>query len=175
MGNFNNRSTGWIFLQIKSRLITFSALSMMLIFSASCLAQQAPQSDEMIIKEKVDGFFEALEKQDTVLFKSLLFTNGQIWVARNSTGPDNYSTRYFHEDIKTFDPNKIIEETPLSYDIKIHKNIAVAWVPYELSISGKFSHCGIDVFTFIKAGGEWTIVNATYTIEPDGCDELKHK
>ena len=175
MGNIISTPTGLASLSIKGRLITRSFLPIVLFFNLTCLAQQAPQSDEMNIKEKVDTFFEALEKQDTVLFKSLLFTNGQIWVAKNSTGPDNYSTRYFHEDIKRFDPQTVIEETPLSYDIKIHKNIAVAWVPYELSISGKFSHCGIDVFTFIKAGGEWKIVNVSYTIEPDGCDELKPK
>jgi len=45
----------------------------------------------------------------------------------------------------------------------------MAWVPYTLSISGKFSHCGVDLFTFIKTDKGWKINNCTFTIEPNGC------
>ena len=69
--------------------------------------------------------------------------------------------------------NTVIEERPLSYEIKIHNDIAIAWVPYTLSLSGKFSHCGVDVFTLIKTGDGWKIVNASYSVEPDGCAALK--
>jgi len=75
--------------------------------------------------------------------------------------------------IKKFNPNRVIQESELAYDINIHDKIAVAWVPYTLSINGKFSHCGIDVFTFLKTQEGWKIVNVSYTLEPDGCDELK--
>jgi hypothetical protein len=67
----------------------------------------------------------------------------------------------------------VIEERPLLIEIKIHNDIAIAWVPYTISVGGKFSHCGIDVFTFLNSKEGWKIVNTTYSIEPDGCAELK--
>lgn len=67
----------------------------------------------------------------------------------------------------------IIQEKLLSSEINIHQNIAVAWVPYTLSLSGKFSHCGIDVFTFLKTLEGWKIVSTVYSVEPEGCADLK--
>jgi hypothetical protein len=67
----------------------------------------------------------------------------------------------------------VIEEKPLSYEIKIHNNIAMVWAPYTLSLSGKFSHCGVDVFTLLKAAEGWKIVSTVYSVEPDGCTVLK--
>ena len=45
---------------------------------------------------------------------------------------------------------QVIQEKMFSAEIKIHEQIAMAWVPYELSISGKFSHCGVDVLPYSK-------------------------
>ena len=45
--------------------------------------------------------------------------------------------------------------------------------PYEFWIDGKTSHCGIDVFSFIKVGDEWHVANSTWTVEPDACPELR--
>jgi len=64
-------------------------------------------------------------------------------------------------------------ETPLSYEIKIHQGLAMAWVPYEFHVNGKFSHCGVDVFTLIQTQDGWKIVSAAYTIEQEGCIEKK--
>jgi hypothetical protein len=67
----------------------------------------------------------------------------------------------------------VIEEKPMSYDIKVHSNIAIVWAPYTLSLSGKFSHCGVDVFTLLKAADGWKIVSTVYSVEPDGCASLQ--
>ena len=60
-----------------------------------------------------------------------------------------------------------------SAEIKIHEQIGMASVPEELSIIGKFSHCGVDVFALFKGNDGLRIVNIYYTIEPNGCAELK--
>ena len=77
--------------------------------------------------------------------------------------------------IKKFNPNRVIQESELAYDINIHDKIAVAWVPYTLSINGKFSHCGVDVFTLLKTIHGWQIVNLTYSLEPDACNSFKER
>lgn len=133
----------------------------------------AQDPEEKVIIKKVDQFFEALEKQDTVLFKSLFANNVQIWSVIKRQDSVKYSMRYFQEDIGRFNPNQIIQEKPLDYEIKIHHKIATAWIPYTLSVNDKFSHCGIDVFTFFKTSQGWKIINLSYTIEPNGCEEIQ--
>ena len=57
--------------------------------------------------------------------------------------------------------------------VLVRGSIAVVWAPYEFWIDGKTSHCGIDVFSFVKVGEAWHVANSMWTVEPDACPELR--
>lgn len=154
-------------------MIHLTLLVASFIMAVPCFSQESHSSDTQAVKQRIDDFFEALETQDTTLYKTILFTDGQIWAVKQEGDSIKYSMRHFRDDITRFNPEVIIQETPLDYEIKVHQQVAVAWVPYTLSISGKFSHCGVDIFTLIKTQHGWKIVNASFTIEPNGCQALK--
>lgn len=141
-----------------------------LMLGLTAIAQDDHALDERIIKEKVDQFFMALEKQDTVLLKKLWFQEGQVWTIDNTTQPRTYSMRFFKEDLKRFDPKIVLQERALSYEIKIHNGMAMAWIPYEFHVNDTFSHCGVDIFSLLKTEGEWKFISASYTVEKEGCD-----
>lgn len=127
------------------------------------------QSEKQIIREKVNLFFKALLTQDTVLYKTLVEPEGQIWVSRQP-GDSIRQLRSFTDDIrKLADPQKHFDERPLRFKISLQGNIAVAWVPYEFYLNGAFSHCGTDVFTFLKAADGWKIVSTVYSVAKEGC------
>jgi hypothetical protein len=138
------------------------------------LAQHNDEAEKKIILKKVELFFQSLEKQDTALYASLFMPSSQGWSVRirNDSVILN-SWRNADRVKRLINPSAIVQEKILSYEIKIHQQIAMAWVPYTLSISGKFSHCGIDVFTLLKTTDGWKIVSCVYSIEPDGCDDIK--
>ncbi len=149
-------------------------LFILITLSLEAFAQKKHTLEEKEILLKVQQFFDALEKQDTVLFKSILLMDGQTWAISEKENTVKYSMRQFRDIMKTFiNPARIIQERMLSSEIKIHDRIAMAWVPYTLDISGKFSHCGIDIFTMLKTSEGWKIASAAYTVEPDGCEALK--
>ncbi len=145
----------------------------LIMVSANCFSQNASKKDEIKIKKIVNQFFESLNKQDTILYKKMLLLEGQVWSINNTLEPSSYSMRFFRDDLRTFDPKEILEEIPFSYDIKIHDGNAMAWVPYEFRVNGKFTHCGIDIFTLTKTNDGWKIINASYTRNLKGCSELK--
>ncbi len=136
---------------------------------------QTPTQEEQSVKKVLDDFFQALEKQDTLLFNKVVFNSGQIWSIRQYGDSIRYGMRTFKDDVHLFNPEAIISESPLDYEIKVHEQIASAWVPYTLSVNRKFLHCGIDVFTLLKSNEGWKIANITFTMEPDGCDPIKRK
>jgi hypothetical protein len=57
--------------------------------------------------------------------------------------------------------------------VLVRGSIAVVWAPYEFWIDGETSHCGIDVFNFVRIDGAWTVSNSMWTVEPNACDELR--
>jgi len=145
-------------------------LLIIMAISIDSFAQKKPSLEEKEILLKVNQFFDALETQDTVLFKSILLMDGQTWAIFEKENTEKYSMRQFRDFMKTLiNPSRIIQERMLSSEVKIHNRIAMAWVPYTLSISGKFSHCGVDIFTMLKTSEGWKIATAAYTIEVEGC------
>jgi len=143
-------------------------LFILFLTSINSFAQEKQNIEEKEILLKVQQFFDALEKQDTVLFKSILLSNGQVWAISEKENAAKYSMRQFADFMKTLiNPARIIQERMLSSEVKIHDRIAMAWVPYTLDISGKFSHCGVDLFTLLKTNEGWKIATAAYTIEQD--------
>ncbi len=48
--------------------------------------------------------------------------------------------------------------------------VAQVWMPYDLYLGDKWSHCGVDTFTLMKSEGRWRVAALVYTIEqPPAC------
>lgn len=145
-----------------------------MLFSATVgFAQVRADGEHAEIKRIVDQFFIALEKQDTAMFGTMLYKNAQVWVVRKKDGKLKNTVSTFGADLWSLNPKFIIREKALDYDIKIHNDIAIAWVPYDVYVNDKLAHCGIDAFTFLRSEDGWKIVNCSYSAEPDGCESIK--
>jgi len=168
----NRQSITWYSRFPKSILL----LSLLFASSVSGFSQKGVKADKDLIAEKVNQFFEALENQDTTLFKRIIHPRGETWAVKEEADSIRISVRSFEDRLKKFiNPEYIIQERAFDMEIKIHQQVAMAWVPYELDISGTFSHCGVDIFTLVKGNDGWKIATLAFTMEPDGCDELRKK
>ncbi|MBK9106570.1 MAG: nuclear transport factor 2 family protein [Saprospiraceae bacterium] len=166
----NCQSIAWYSRFPKSILL----LSMLFAFSASVYAQRSDKSDKDLIQEKINAFFESLATQDTMLFKSVTLPGGQTWAVKTVADSVRISMRSFEDRVKKFiNPDQVIQERAFDFEIRIHHQVAMAWVPYTLDVSGRFEHCGIDIFTLVKNKEGWKIVTLAFTMEPEGCDEIK--
>lgn len=147
-------------------------LILALVVSFDCFSQQTVENEVESVKGVVNQFFESLEKQDTVLLKEVAFMEGQIWTVNNTVSPAKHRMRFFSDDLKSFNSKNFYHEEAYRMEIKIHEGMAMAWVPYEFRLDGNFSHCGVDVFTLVKRGEKWKIINLSYTVDKEGCEEM---
>lgn len=53
--------------------------------------------------------------------------------------------------------------------VLVRGRIAILWADYDVYVSGKFGHCGVDAFTLLKTGAGWKISGIQYTSETQGC------
>lgn len=141
--------------------------------SFNCFSQETQKSEVEAVQTVVNKFFKSLAKQDTVVLKEVAFMEGQIWTVNNTVSPARHRMRFFKDDLKTFKSNNTFYEEAYIMEVKIHQGMAMAWVPYEFRLNGEFSHCGVDVFTLVKEAEKWKIISLSYSIDKDGCEELK--
>ena len=144
------------------------------LFVISLYGYSQVETEEAAVKQVVNQFFQSLENRDTVLLKQVAMVNGQIWTLVERGMTLKITMRLFQNDISRLTAFPEVKEIPYSFQIHVHEGIAVAWVPYEFRREGEFSHCGVDVFTLMKVDKQWKIVTVAYTVEEEGCEELKN-
>lgn len=64
---------------------------------------------------------------------------------------------------------QIWDERIHKYDINIDGPLAIAWTPYSFYVDDTLSHCGVNVFTFVKQESEWKIRQIRDTRKKEDC------
>jgi hypothetical protein len=131
--------------------------------------------EETAVLAVMDRYLAAISAKDVTAMAAMQTPDGMTYRARAVDGgawdvvarPNSYWV----------DPSKVDahshREVAWSPTVLVRGAIAVVWAPYEFWIDGKTSHCGIDVFDFVKIDGAWRVSNAAWTVEPNACQELR--
>ncbi len=124
------------------------------------------QSEEKIIIEIVQQFFDAMESRDTAMAKSVLISEGQFFSIRenNSNIKINKTTHsnFIKKLTTSTEPIREIMHDPV---VLIHKQVAIVWTKYEFYKNEEFSHTGVDAFSLLKTSDGWRIAGIIYNIE----------
>lgn len=156
--------------------------ALLLLTMASAFPVAAPADpvvagpdEESAVLAVMDRYLAAIAADDHQAMAAIQTPEGMTYRARAADGgawdvvarPNSYWI-----DPARVDGHKH-RERYWSPTVLVRGAIAVVWAPYEFWIDGKTSHCGIDMFDFVKVGGAWRVSNAAWTVEPNACAELR--
>ncbi len=114
----------------------------------------------------IDSFFVALNRQDSTMLGEYVLREGQVWSL--VIGQEKkFKARHFSDDMKKFNHTYEWEEIAKGYEVQFREGLAIAWVPYEFYLNGKFSHSGMDLFTLVPYKETWKIIQASYTVKKE--------
>lgn len=166
---------------MRKHTLTFVALAALAFLSACAQAPvQVHGSDDDAaeidaVMATMDRYLAAIAAKDYATMRALDMPNSMTWSARpDASGAMVVGARpsSFLSD-PTNDKGHALQERYWNPTVLLRGPIAVLWAPYEFKIDGKTSHCGIDVFDFVKVDGAWRLANAMWTVEPKACEELR--
>ena len=163
------------------RTVCFSVLAMLL---TSCASRSVPAppfpaghqpGEEAAVLAAMDRYMHAISANDIQAMAAMQTPDGMTYRARATEGgemeivgrPNSYWVDPARDDGRT------VRERYWSPTVLVRGAIAVVWAPYEFWIDGKTSHCGVDVFDFVKIDDEWRLANSMWTVEPEACDKLR--
>jgi putative lumazine-binding protein len=63
----------------------------------------------------------------------------------------------------------IVEEHLRDHLVRVDGDVAMVWGRYEVTLDGKFLHCGTDHFDLVRVAGRWRILNVTWNQRTEGC------
>ncbi len=151
--------------------------SIILVIAICFLSQANAQSSDSVITKTINKLFSAMKMANDSLILDCFSNNARLQSITRSADDKNVIVNTFLP--KDFATN-VIKRPQGSYDERIIGNdlsikndgeLTMAWVPYVFYLDGKFSHCGVDLFSFIQDHGEYKISNLVFNMRKTECKQ----
>jgi hypothetical protein len=148
--------------------ISFHAAVLAVMF-APALSAQAAGGDEAAALAVADSALAAISRSDFVGFTDLMLDSAVTFSAgmRNGQFQAWFSSRAQQRAMTT---SSRFTERGYHPTVLVSGPVAMVWLPYDFYRDGEWSHCGVDVFTLVRAGSGWRIATMAWSVEqPPAC------
>ncbi|MEO0983488.1 MAG: hypothetical protein AAFX03_12645 [Pseudomonadota bacterium] len=136
-------------------------------------APAASDADRAAILAIIDDMFDALETREPDRWRPY-FIDGTVRVVAfaGPDGADMVQIRTPEEHMAGLagDGPRLLERYwgPV---VLSDGRIAMAWTPYDFYVDGDFSHCGTNLFEFVRADGQWKVANLSWSMKREDCPD----
>jgi hypothetical protein len=147
------------------------------VLLATLLSVAAPslthgqEGEEAVVTGLAYQFMDALSSRDTGTLDDLMASQAMIYSVRESEEGPRYGVRTaidFLEGIGT--GSSPILERIWDPRVEVNGRVAMVWAPYDFHAGDTFSHCGIDILTYLKLEDGWKVTSITYDVVQEGCE-----
>jgi len=140
------------------------------LFPATARTQSAAQDSVAVIR-LAEQLLDRLSVRDTVALRALM-APGAVIAAVSDPAPPAGGIR-FQTDVQFLSGlsrgSERLLERMWAPKALLYGTLAEVHAPYDFHIDGRFSHCGTDIFTFMRTAEGWRVVGIQYTTQRTGC------
>jgi hypothetical protein len=149
------------FSRFRSRsLLVAGALASGLIASSMFAAT----SDEKDVLVPIQAMFDGMAKRDAAEIKACALA-GATMVLMHDGKTEQITFEAFGERVGKGKTQ--IEERIHGPLMRVDKDLAMVWAPFEFRVNSKVDHCGTDLFNLAHMDGKWLIANFAATVRKD--------
>ena len=153
---------------LRSMTRSFVVVLLLASFAQSARAQIIDDDGKAAIAV-ADSVLAALSRGDRVTLARLVLDSSVVGSAGVRDGVERLSLRTWGLYINRTGPATFTERG-FDATARMQDRVAQVWMPYDLYLGDKWSHCGVDSFTLMKSEGRWRVAALIYTIEqPPAC------
>ena len=146
-----------------------STTAFVLAFLARSLHAQSSDADSKAVIAVADSVLAALSTGDHAALSRLTIDSAVVGGVGLRDGVERLTLRTWGLYISRTGASTFTERG-FGATARVQDRVAQVWMPYDLYIGDKWSHCGVDTFTLMKNEGRWRVAALIYTIEqPPAC------
>lgn len=117
-----------------------------------------------------DSALAYITRGDVVALTDLMVPEAVMFPTATRDGVTMYRAR--SREAQRTSPISGVVERGFNPQAMVNGGVAMVWLPYDLYRNGAWSHCGTDVFTFVKHNGTWRIAAMAWSAEqPPVCEK----
>lgn len=116
-----------------------------------------------------DRALELITNEDFAGLADLMVTDAITVSTRMVEGSYQVRTQSAAEQAAT-EASVDLVERGFGPTVMVSGPVAMVWYPYDIYVDKEWSHCGIDIFSFVRTEGGWKIGSLVYSAEqPPQC------
>lgn len=139
------------------------------MFLVPLTARAQATTDSLAILAVVDSAMARISHNDFAGLAALMIDEGMTYRVASAGDPMRYGADSREATAKVV-PQQKLTERGFGAEVRISGRLATVWLPYDFHVDGKWSHCGVDIFTMLKVGAQWRIAVLAWTVEqPPAC------
>jgi hypothetical protein len=150
------------------KLLAASTLACGLLTSPIFAQESAERAAVIAV---ADSALAAISRGDMRAFTDLMLPEAILLSTGTRDGVTRYRVRSRDEQRASTPPGRVTERG-FRPEVRVNGPVAMVWYPYDLYLDGKWSHCGVDVFTLVRTDGKWRIALMGWSAEqPPACEK----
>lgn len=160
---------------MRTMLLTPSALASCALglFTAltapAALDAQVRQEDEAAVLAVAESALAAVTRSDFIAFTDLMLDSAVTFSAGERNGQLRLQFRTRAQQRATPAGGTFVERG-FQPEVRVSGPVAMVWFPYDFYRDGRWSHCGVDVFTLLKSQAGWRIATLVWSVDqPPSC------
>ena len=137
--------------------------------SPLALDAQARPDDQAAVLAVAESALAAVTRSDFVAFTDLMLDSAVTFSAGERSGQFRLQFRTRAQQRATPAGGRYVERG-FQPEVRVSGLVAMVWLPYDFYLDGKWSHCGVDVFTLLKSQEGWRIATMVWSVDqPPSC------
>jgi len=140
------------------------------IQSAQAGAAEDNAAAEVEVLAIADQALDLISAEDMPGLMNLFLEQSMSYSSRLSDGSYNVRARSHAESLEQGFTVELVER---GFDptVLVSGPVAMIWYPYDIYVNGEWSHCGVDIFNFVRTDEGWKINSMTWSAEqPPACE-----
>lgn len=139
------------------------------ITSPLTLGAQARPDDRAAVLAVAESALAAVTRSDFIAFTDLMLDSAVTFSAGERNGQLRLQFGTRAQQRATPAGGRYVERG-FQPEVRVSGPVAMVWLPYDFYLDGKWSHCGVDVFTLLKSPDGWRIATLVWSVDqPPSC------
>ena len=163
-----------IMINLRHATILFGFSIFFLFTSNPIIAQDTANQENEAILKCITSVFDGMRGGDSSLVSAQFLPDATLQTTvKDSLGQASIRQVPIQRWLEVIArPKEVILDERI-YNVQIYSDdvLGMAWTPYQFYVSEDFSHCGVNVFQFLKTPQGWKITSIIDTRREENCPE----
>lgn len=158
---------------MRGLLTLTTAMLTALMLGAPSFAQSPHDHQQALeVMSAVRSFTDAFDRGDEAGMTSVITPDAQVVLVRPREEGDEVRSLPLADLAARIAASPADLKEPIEIrNIRLDGPVAMVWADFSLFVDGTRSHCGVDIFTLVRADGAWKISHITYSHITEPCEE----